>query len=340
METTELSLADQAFGLLKQKNYDQAKVLFQRAIAEGQALAESMYGLGLVQLSINDPVAAKRLFESCVAQQPEHANARYYLGYIAELQGKREEAIAAYQLALRSNRNHAGAAAKLKALGAAVGAPLLDEDPSGHVELQGYGTPLESPANVGGHDFYGLIHRSNEPVEQEIKRLMDEIEEVMQPRRARLRAYALRFLFIPIMALVIFFVGAGSQEPISVLLMAFAVIVCPIILIGSALSIRSRQISSSRYVIVQQKGVFLRTTTQDHLWLMSRDRPRTVKRSLLNRLTGDGTLIVGYHAYKGFFRGAELEKIQSNLTQLALLMPTSRLVLSAIGELKNIRSGA
>lgn len=337
---TELSLADQAFGLLKQKSYDQARVLFQRAIAEGQALAESMYGLGLVQLSINDPVTAKRLFESCIAQQPEHANAHYYLGYIAELQGKREAAVAAYQTALRVNHHHAGAAAKLKAIGAAAVAPFLDEDPGGHADRHGYSAAPESPANMGGHDFYGLIHRSNEPVEQEIKRLMDEIEEVMQPRRARLRAYMLRFLLLPVAAFVIFFVGASLQEPISVLLMAFAVIGCPLILIGSALSIRSRRISSSRYVIVQQKGVFLRTTTQDHLWLMSRDKPRTVKRSLLNRLTGDGTLIVGYHAYKGFFRGAELEKIQSNLTQLALLMPTSRLVLSAIGELKNIRSGA
>jgi hypothetical protein len=43
--------------------------------------------------------------------------------------------------------------------------------------------------------------------------------------------------------------------------------------------------------------------------------------------------------FRGFFTGAELSLIQSSFLQLSMLMPTSRDILTAIGELKNIRSG-
>jgi hypothetical protein len=104
------------------------------------------------------------------------------------------------------------------------------------------------------------------------------------------------------------------------------------------LQIKCRKIDCQRYVFVEQTGVFATHTRNDHLWLMTRDKLQ-IRRTLFNRFTNDGILILGSRKYRGFFAGNELEIIQKNFVQLSLLMPTDRDILTAIGELKNIRSG-
>jgi tetratricopeptide (TPR) repeat protein len=323
----------QAFELLDGQKYAEALAIFCRLISEGRAMGESLYGLALVNLARKDVIAAKRLLEGCLTSQPGHANACYYLGHISESLNERDAAIVRYQQAIQFNPQHSGALARLKVLGAGASQGLR-VDPGGISAVQ----ESVNTAELGGHDFYGLLHRSSEPVEQEITRLLDDIESIMQPRRARVRASLGRFLIL-ITAVLVLPPVAMQLGSAGYMASVFGVFVlAPLYAIWTLLAIRGNRLSCKRYIVIRESGVLMRKTYRDHLWLMSRDKPQVV-RSLLNRMTNDGRLAVGARHYHGFFRGEELERLQANMTQLSLLMPTSRTVLSAMGELKNIRSG-
>lgn len=86
-------------------------------------------------------------------------------------------------------------------------------------------------------------------------------------------------------------------------------------------------------------GVFSDYTTNHHLYFLSKCEVR-VHRPLFNRITGDRSLLLDRLTLRGFFNANELSAVNGHFRHLSLMNPTSRNVLSALGELNNIRSGA
>jgi len=189
---------------------------------------------------------------------------------------------------------------------------------------------------VEGYDVYGMLKRNNTGVEGEMVRLLDEVQDMMVATRQGVKAFIGPFLMFWSLgvASALFLAGQRGGGPLALLALGAVFLVS----VARILEIKCNKLDCDRYVVVQQKGVFATRSRNDHLWIMSHE-PVHITRSLVNRLTNDGTLHLGERRYKGFFSGDELQTIQKSFAQLRLLMPTNREVLAAIGELKNMRTG-
>jgi hypothetical protein len=101
--------------------------------------------------------------------------------------------------------------------------------------------------------------------------------------------------------------------------------------------------------LVIKTGVLSTDKNQLNTFMASRAQV-SIHRSLLNRMTNNGTIILVSEAEPGknrpsslallgFFTGEELDTLSSAFRRLSLLQPVTRDIQNAIGLLKNIRSG-
>jgi tetratricopeptide (TPR) repeat protein len=324
-----------AMQLVSRREYPQSEQIFKDLIASGSELAESFYGIGMIRLASGKLEDATKQFENCVKLHPNHANAHYYLGEIAERRNDPDGAKRSYQKAIEINPRHAGA---LKKVG-----------PSRQPELQRTESlPVQS-------DFYGLLRRSGEPVEQEISRHLDAIAALIGDRCVRFRAVfgllarfwrALGWLALLVAGAFLF--GAlntpRNSEAKELLLsagLALTVFFIFSVLFPLVVSLRAKnsKIKCERDWLLLTKGVLTKSTKNVHLFLLSRGEV-SVHQTIMNRRTGDGILRLTGLSLRGYFSKPELDDLSQHFRQLSLLNPTSRNILAALGELKQIRSGA
>lgn len=333
--------------LLSQGDIEGAHGVFASLLASSSDLAQAFYGLGVVALTQRNHELARQHFRNCLSQDPTHTNALFQLGFIEKQTGNVPGAIHFWQQSLQANPNNGSARRELAALGALPSspppiqpsthptAPQPDPPPGPTPDVQ----PSDVARPVVGYDVYGLLKRSDSGVEREITRLLDEVAAMMLSRSQRVRAFIGSFLVLWLFAIGGTFVLtlAGRRnvpEELALGVIGFALFIT----VARVLSIKCNKIHCDRYVFTQKTGVLATHKRNDHLWLMSRDEPMHVERSLLNRLTDDGALVLGKRRYTGFFSGAQLDVIQKNFAQVRLLMPTNREVLAALGQLTQIRS--
>ena len=333
--------AADGLALLSQGDAGGARQIFASLLANGSELAQAFYGLGVVALVERNYALASQQFGNCLRHDAGHTNALFQLGFIEKQNNNIPGAIEYWRQSLQANPSNAAAQRELRALGA-VSPPV---DP--RLTPAPFAPPIASPPParplhpklpeiVSGYDFYGLLSRSESGVEREIARLLDEVAGMLESKRQRVSAFFGPLVLVWIAAVVASTMLAAQRGTAN--LAAFPIPAAIVITLISILTIKCNHIRCERYLVIQSKGVFATSSRNDHLFLMSRD-PVGINRSLVNRLTNDGTLLVGRRRYKGFFTGKQLSVIQRNFAQASLLMPTSREVLAAIGELKNIRSG-
>lgn len=319
-----------AMQLLSRGDYAQSEQIFKDLISSGSELAESFYGMGMIRLGSRQPDVAIKQFENCIKLQPNHANAHFYLGQIAEQRGDAESAKRFFEQALEINPKHAGA---LKKIGLAHQPDKAPEDKA-------------PEASTMASDLYALFRRSTEPVEREIAHHLAAIAALIGTRRARIRA----FISIPLMAVTIPCVliapvwiwlelsTTRGMPPLAIVFVPFLFFSFLVQLVV-VLRARSSRITCERDWLLRSRGVLSRSTDNIHLFVLSRGQV-SVKQTLINRITRDGTLKLTGLSLRGYFKKSELDVLSTHFRQLSLLNPTSRQILAAVGELKQIRSGA
>ncbi|HOW85008.1 MAG TPA: sulfatase-like hydrolase/transferase [Candidatus Aminicenantes bacterium] len=91
---------------LGRKEYDQAAPYFERAIELDAEPAGSLEGLGAIAMAGGDLARAEGYLRRAAALEPDRPNLRYRIGWIAEKQGRTDEAEAEYRAELRISPQH------------------------------------------------------------------------------------------------------------------------------------------------------------------------------------------------------------------------------------------
>ena len=318
-----------AMQLLSRREYAESEQIFKNLITSGSELAESFYGMGMIRLASGQLENATKQFENCVKLQPNHANAYYYLGQIAEQRHDAEGTKRHYDKVLEINPKHAGALKKV--------APARELG------------VMKAVVSSTQSDLYALLRRSAEPVEHEISGHLDAIAALIGTRSERYRAFInLPKLFVIIFTAGVslaclatpFVVGLPKQQYYGLRLIAVTMFLVTFIgTVTGYLQAKNSKIRCERDWLIRSKGVLSKSEENMHLFILSRGQV-SVHQTLINRMTGDGTLELTGLSLCGYFRRPELNALSVHFRQLSLLNPTSRQVLAALGELKNIRSGA
>lgn len=194
-------------------------------------------------------------------------------------------------------------------------------------------TTAPAPATAGVQDYglYALIRRDQSPLAQETLHMLDATRMSVHPR---LSAYLAGILWSVLRSLVV--VGAvlavvyivKRHIPAPYLLLLLAV---PAVLVLLAyLHVKTTTITFEAGRLLITKGVFGRESQNIELY---RVLDIALERSLLNRLTGDGTLVLTIEGIRGTqdpFRLPltglagihELEQLFARLRSLVLLLRT------------------
>jgi tetratricopeptide (TPR) repeat protein len=98
-----------AKSLYNGKQYNESRAAFRELTASSDYAAKGFYGLGLVDFALGNRDGAAANFRTVLSHDPTEANSLFYLGLIAEQQGRAQEAQTLYRMALASNPQHVAA---------------------------------------------------------------------------------------------------------------------------------------------------------------------------------------------------------------------------------------
>jgi tetratricopeptide (TPR) repeat protein len=362
-EPTTTALLSRAQQLLTSRQYKESEAAYRQLLADGSHTVDSLYGIGCIRFATGELDEAGTYFTKCISLSPahaEHANALYYLGLIAEFQHHGDTARNYFQRAVFANPTHAAALRKLAAKPSSP--PTIQRlgsdpqtQPSSLSPSDGKGGNLSGGSTAS--DFYALIRRSDAPADREIATLLDDISAIIGVRRARLLGYLGEISYWLILGLLITLalevliaaLPGSALEPIRHILGWTALQMQAVVLqVGLTLTllatlatvskVKARQVRCERDFLLMTTGVLRRSTESVQLLFMCKSQPM-IEQSLCDRVTRMGTLVVGDRRLQGFMTIDELNVLAERCRRLSLLNPTSREVLTALGELKNIRSG-
>jgi len=106
----------EAWGLYKTRQLDEALRRFQEALDRDEHEAEALYGLGLVDYARGDVVAAERTLDAARRSDVTWGAPSYYLGQLAERAGDQREARRRYAEAIAADPDNAAAIDALRRL--------------------------------------------------------------------------------------------------------------------------------------------------------------------------------------------------------------------------------
>jgi TolA-binding protein/membrane protein YdbS with pleckstrin-like domain len=266
-------LLERAQRLLAEQRLSEAEAAFRAILVDSQYRSEGHYGLGVTFLSQGDPARAAASFEQCLQANPQHANALYQLGFIAERRGLRDKAVGYYRRTLTVDPQHASAKARIAAL-----QRNLERAPAeSSVQRTTTPSPPLSP-RVGipspQYGVYEYLQQDATPISRQTVALMDALAIEVRP---------------PLLAYVGHFLHGVLRSTFIVLLSIASLGIFPVL----ALIIGYIKVSTTKFRVARgrlqiEKGVFSKRLTNVDLW---RVRNIDLERTLLNRMTGDGTLI-------------------------------------------------
>lgn len=319
---TSKNLLEHAKKLLSEGKVRESEVIFKQVIASGQNTSEGFYGLGFVRKNLGDLHGAATQFENALQEDPKNANALYQLGWIAEKRQSWEAASAFYGRALSIYPEHKGAIAALK---------RLPDNPASHNSLDHHEPNVVSnvtlppphgvaPPTIGGtlltkdgadpyaYGIYGALLQESLPTSKATIALIDDLR--MIDIHPRFSAYLGRLL-VPLFLMLSFGIGALLAAPILAhivpqsnipfiaqsnipygllvtgLLIVFSVL-CLLRLIMDCLYIASIRMTINKGRVQATSGYLSTESWSEELWRVS---TIDIQRTLLNRLTGDGSLI-------------------------------------------------
>jgi len=266
--------------LLEQGQLDASAAAFLRASQVSATAAEGHYGLGMVALARGDPAAAEAVFSAALNAGPANNNALYQLGFLWEKQGRRNDALGAYRRVLAAQPDHASARVRYDALSKNPQQPPTggDRPSANHTPARAADQPIEQD-QLG---VLGYLMSDPTPLSRQAVSLMQQLEIDTRPRfLAHLGRHPLG-LFILILATVALLASAGPAGLLSLAAMLAIYGAMYIRVVNTRIRIRQGRLQVER-------GVFHKDLNTFDLWLV---RAIRLKRSLINRMTGDGTLIL------------------------------------------------
>jgi len=332
-------LLEHAKALLAQGRARESEDAF-RQLAEFPAYeAEGLYGMGVARLMLGDLETASSFLDQALDRDPANANALYQLGLIAHKRQRHAEARSCYQRALAIDPSHAAAL---------HGARVLGSGP-GPAAVRAAGGAQTSSA------IYDYLRQDPSLLSRQTVMVMDVLEMTVHPAfTAYAGRYLARFVAFTGMALAV----AISWPLLSRTLAPNPPIISPtvaralipsVIAIAIALAVlalgyvrvRSTRITIHHGRLQIRKGILSRRLLNIDLWRVSSIE---LERTLLNRVTGDGTLVLelqhqprpsraGHGRARdrsveltGIARGVRLEEIYQQLLNIVFLLRSSPIV--------------
>lgn len=305
-----------------------AEEAFNEALTNGESVPEAVYGLGAVKLAQEDRPAAEDLFRKAYALGGEVENAAYYLGRMSFERGEMSAARAWYSLALEGSPDHAGATAGMAdvAEAKAVAAGRVDGE---------YGRSA-----LGA---YEALQASTDPLVRAPLTLLENLTRPAAP--PRISAYlghlaaALWWAVLAGYVLVQGYYTLSWQQDFGrrPLAPSWLLVLCCLALGVSVVAVEVAVILTTRYTLAKgriqtRRGIVIR---HDHNLELYRVTNITIRRSLLQRLTNDGTFI--FAAYEsghpipsvdlvGFASLTEMRELHPRLLSLVFTLRGSNAV--------------
>jgi hypothetical protein len=313
------TLLNQAKALLEAGRLSESETLFGQIPVDSPLNAEAFYGLGVLHMHRGELEKATICLKESIAHDPGNANAVYQLGVIAEHQRSWVLARERYARALALDPTHAAARKKLAA------AP-----------------PRQRIKTSGSHGVWDIMLNESSPAALDIIAHMDELSMRVHPRFS---AYLGRLILISAVLTGLCAALPSVQTILTALpapirgLRSFiptpappwwqaAVIICVVVFVVGYMYTQSLTIivANGRLQIV---GGPLGWTLKNYELFRVDDVG--VHRSLLNRLTGDGSLRLavvysGGHSKNvkivGIASDAEIGKVAQDMLNLVFLLRT------------------
>lgn len=275
--------------------------------------AEASYGIGMARMGVADWTTAERYLHHALTRDPRHADAAYQLGRINE--GLRSAAAARpfYERALAINPGHAPARERLGQNGGSAERP------------QPAPVPTAPQGTSGGFQQYSVL----DFLLQDRSPLSMQAAELIRALQTERHAYFSVYLG-PVVFVTALFVGItavlGALRPLLLLAWLAWLAVAALAYV---------RVKATRYVLANgrlqvTKGLLSRRIDTYDLWLV---HDITMRRTLVNRLTGDGSLVLHYSnpvsrrrrsqnrvIIKGLARGRELTAIYQRLQNLKFVL--------------------
>lgn len=297
-------LLARARDLYELHRYEEARLVFLELASVPGAAAEAQYGLAMISLSLGDPAAAEAQLQHAAGLDPAHANALYELGALREQAHQIADAIAYYRRAVRVSPHHVSALAALGRLDTHISPPPPSSDQPAH----GHPGPLPPPnlSADGIPSVYQFLLEDPTPISQQTVQLIHRVECEARPRYAayvgRYFARTLRVTVILAIVLVLINVvssmlrahsssGSPAASTVSRIdaVLGVCIVVLPVCLaVIGYIRVKCTYIRIQKGRLQIEKGVFHKHLNNIDFW---RVHNIDLDRRLINRLTGDGTLV-------------------------------------------------
>jgi tetratricopeptide (TPR) repeat protein len=271
-------LITMAKALLEQGKPAESEALFRRLTGVNGQESLGFYGIGMTRMALGERSQAAAFFQRALDHDPANANALYQLGAIAERGGDAEQARDYFERALRVSPSHVSARQRLEAL-APRPAPQpvqpLSAPPTPTAEV------AQTFAGMGGSAIYDFLRQDQNPLSRQTIAALDALQMRVRPR---LTAYVGRHLIRSLL---------------------FAVLTLGLSAVYGFVRVRSMTVAFDNGRLQIQKGILSRHLMNIDLW---RVRGVELDRTFVNRVTGDGALVLELIPQAGSSRRSKNDK--------------------------------
>jgi tetratricopeptide (TPR) repeat protein len=326
-EEQSLSLLNQAKNLLGQGKLSESEKAFKTIISASTKPSEGYYGLGVIQIRRRDYATAAILFQSCLRLDPNNSNAYYYLGESWEGLTLPAASAAFFEKALKINPQHRGAQQKVH-LKQSAPSPIVGPSQLQSVDQSTLGNKRSDATPAG---FYEYISNDPSPLAKQTKQLMDAVAFTSaKPRLSALGgSIAIRLFmafFVPLLGITIIErlnPRAGNDNAqVLLIFLGLAFVIAALVVVLRAKT-TTYTIKEGRIKI--SDGIFTRRQLNFEIY---RIEDLFLHQSLINRVTGDGILVLQISEHgrsfnvplKGLARIEQLSQLLDNLRNLIALL--------------------
>lgn len=290
---------------------------FEQLAASSDRGAQGHYGIGFIQYKRGDYASAQREFAEALRLDPRYGDALYYLGVLAEKRAAPVEAEGFYHRALSVYPAHQAAREALARISRLAG-PSSMSTQAGARSAGENATPSSQPyvATDARYGVYHYLEQDASPLNRETIAALDALGGVHT--HPSYTAYLGVFLRDGAIAAALAF--AVSTDWL-ITLLGF--------LLGCALTFA--RVHATMYTLDKgrlqiAKGVLKHSVRNIELW---RILDAQLEQSLLNRLTGDGTITLKIHGekkpvkVKGPVTEPELDEFYQRLLNLIFVLASN-----------------
>ena len=278
--------------LYDQDRYEGARQAFLGAADFPGTRGEAQYGLAMTALSLGDPASAEHHLQETVSADPRHANALYQLGALKEQGNHIQDAQAYYRRAVGAYPAHASALAALSRLAGQV--PVTASPP----------TPGTADGDLPS--VYRFLLEDPTPISQQTVKLIHRVECEARPLYvAYIGRYIGRTLRITVILAALLIAiniilsllrghfpsavpASGAVSRLSAIAVVCIVLYPLCTAVVGYISVNCTHIRIQKARLQIEKGIFRKHLNNIDFW---RVHNIDLDRRLINRLTGDGTLV-------------------------------------------------